>query len=97
MTMRRTHVVALAVAVAVLLGGAKCGSNEGPTSRTTKKPTGDQAIVDSRTELKNMPGGEGRDHVLIRICVSNGGCDTFSPPKVKYCYPGDNWPQCKSD
>lgn len=90
---------AAVLAAAVLLGASGCPSNEGPTVTTTKTPDRDRPIVENRTELKNMPGGEGKDHIRIRICTSgaHSGCDTYPPSKVKYCHPGDYWPECKND
>lgn len=98
--MKKSLAFGCAVSTLVFFLGA-CAP-ESPTSTTTKKPTStNQEIVESRQEQINMPGGEGKKHILINICHKKKGsvhtCENHKPSKVKYCYPGDNWPQCKND
>lgn len=55
--------------------------------------------VTSRQVQKNMPGGSGKDHILINICVkaSDGstGCDNYPPDQVDQCKVRSKWPDCK--
>lgn len=59
----------------------------------------EHGTVTSRNIQKNMPGGEGKDHTMINICVraadGSTGCDNFPPSEVNNCQVNDKWPDCK--
>jgi hypothetical protein len=68
----------------VILGMCNGPDDVGPTK------------VTERTTVYNVPGGVGRDHIRIKICVTGASiCETYLPDNVKGCDVGDPWPGCQ--
>lgn len=93
--MTRLRVIGLVLIIPLTLTG--CAAQE-PTTTTTKS-AGPSTTVKSRTVLKNMPGGEGKENILIRICWhgKSKGCGSYPPSKVTKCKVDAAWSSCKED
>lgn len=95
--MRKVLVNAVIILLGVLMLTG-CPAEDGPKEHSTKTPPQGKTTVESREVLYNQPGGEGKRHILIKICWhgASKGCNSFKPSKVERCHLASDWPDCKA-
>ena len=94
---QRIFVIATAALFGLFL--LACGDTSGPSTTDTKPPNNQTTTVKSREVRKNLPGGEGKDHILIHICWhgKDEGCGNYKPSSVTRCAIGAAWSSCKDN